>query len=208
MRKVGILVMALVLVFGMSFGVIANENEGLLTNDNTVQNSVGVDVHVSKYASLQVPNGNFDINLNNPDSGHTSNDQYPDKLGKQGVSNEKEVVVESNTPVNVNFNWTWSDDAQIADLPSYWEETTGDEWVVSPNIVIVDGQDEFAEIENDEGLYNLSGRSGELTSNSKGIRDFKVFLETNWNDSAQANWSNLEAGEHEGIFTVTISSVN
>ncbi len=184
MKKLGIIVLAMIFVMGMSVMVLGAEGD---PNDG-VSDTVEVKINVSPYATLQMP-GDFEINLNEPDSGHTTGEP-----GDQGISDQQTISFATNTNINMNFKWEWDEDQVIADLPA-WPD---DDWVISPNIVIVDDNNVF----DRAGQFDLGGMEGSLDA-TQGSHEFDVFLETNWNP--ENDWFDLRADEYTGTFTVTIS---
>ena len=176
MRKLGILVMALVLVVGMSSGVMADMGD----------HSVGVTLTVAEYAQIDMPD-DYDITLTKPNGEFNGSDQ-----------DRQNVTIRNNTDIKATFSWSWNQD----NYPGVdeWDGSGDSDYTISPNIVMEDTELTFEET----GTSDAKGRDGTVLINNKGEKTFGLRLESKWSDSGNHDWETLEAGDYEGTLTITI----
>ena len=186
MRKLGILVMALVLVVGMSSGVMADMGD----------HEVDFSIDVGKFAQIDLPDS---LSL------------VLDELEGPNVTQEFDVTVRANTAVNTSVSMTFSNWEKVFPNTSKSEALfgSGSNWIISPNIGFNynESGDYFANhaqgwtFDGLKGGYKLSTLS--TTTNAE-VTDHLKF-ESNINENA--DFHKFNAGETlNGTLIFTVSA--
>ena len=192
MRKLGILVMAMTLVLGMSFGVMARDEAEITVN-------------VPKYATLSVGN-DIELNFDTPRSDSTYEGNNPSK-----VLGSTTLTVESNTPalVSIEENMTQSLKAELGGNKVWpWQGDTS-KAVVAPWIWVTDPNRDFTGAESSEYTNIMATEAngkGQIVKidHPTGETNYTIHVENKWFDSA--NWYELTAGTKTYEITATVSA--
>ena len=187
MRKLGIALLALAVVFGLSTGVMADEN-GELGNEE-----IDVSITAQEMAAVGVDDTGieeFDIDL----------DADGDK------TEDLTLEVKSNTDVDMVIEHSYENVDEIFDTDEedvFWDGTEdNDDWIISPNVVVEEG-----DVPNVDDFHDLRGRPDEeiLVTNfdSAGKYTYDIWFETNVNEDAA--FHEFEANDTlKGTVTVTL----
>jgi hypothetical protein len=200
MKKLGILVMSLVLVCGMSLGVLAQ-----LAGDE-----IDINASVAEKATIEI-DGSIDLDIDK------LTEFENDDAAKMESHNNSEVIVRANTPVKVTFEENLS--KVLAEILGnknlVWafntyntpEGVQGDDWVVSPNVTI----DAFEWDTDPMTMYPHTNGMAKDVYLEQGYNKLEVGMETKWrqkdNEENMLKWYDLLAkDEITSTVTVTVES--
>ena len=155
MRKLGIALLALAVVFGLSTGVMAD----------SLAEEVDFTIEVDEYATLDVPEDSVNLTIEDLE------DNPDESLGT--------IEVAANTAVTTEVEMDITDYGEL-DKEDFWGYENSDDWIISPNIH-ADYDESHAGGYTDlvEG-FELD----EVSLDSNGEASQEYFFETNINEEA------------------------
>ena len=195
MRKLGILVMVMSLVFSLSIGAMAGQK---LDEDD----GIAVNISAAEYAKLILPNNaTFNINLQ-------------ELMQADQDKSMRNITLETNTTVNVDIKQKYQGDdlERVFGIRNrnkiFWtvpESDNYDKWIISPNIIVggaIAKQERGIGYRSDTGGYNKWTNFGQL---GQGSHKISLWMESNWNENA--DWYKFNAEETlNGQVVITVSA--
>mgnify|MGYP006292228409 CR=1 FL=1 len=202
MKKLGILVMVLVLVWGISVGVMAE----------LASEIIPINASVAEKATIDVDDVNNQIDLD------IDNLLETESSGGHTVShNNADLIIRSNTDIKVTFQENLSrvlanilGNEDLVWAFNYYQQpqgVTGDDWVVSPNVTISEwtwGTDPMT-------MYPHSDGMAKDVYLAQGYNELEVGMETKWRQKDKEEnmlaWYDLLADESiSANVTVTVAA--
>lgn len=195
MKKLGILMLAMLLVCGMSLGVMAK----------LAEDEIDINANVAEKATIET-DGSINLNINDFEA--TESDQNAD------------VIVRANTDVYVTFaenlsrkladrlprnNMVWAfDDSNLDEVRGL---LTGDNWIVSPNVTI----DKFNWDASKGLMHTHKDGMAKVINVSSGYHKFEVGMATTWREldsnGDMLAWYDLNAEDNiTATVTVTVDA--
>ena len=229
MRKLGILVLAMIVVFSFSIVGFAEFQDDLDVTydvgdtDNTAfwggvesgPQNISVEVNIGKAANVAISNESISLALTEVNTTPRSNKlpviittNTPVKISfEENISRNMLEYLRQNTELNSSSNiWRW-------DSPTgsgYEGYGNGDNWFVSPNVVVTpsswkDGGGNITLYKHDNGF----GKNVYLAGTSRQL--YEVQVEAGWrshnSNGEELPWYKLKAGDQlTGIVTVTVEA--
>ena len=205
MRKLGILVMAMVLVLGMSFGVMAwvghqtPESQGN-RNDLDKDKTMPIKLAVDEMSLLEIPeNAVFDLGTLNSVGGHAENNS----------TGPVTVEVKSNCPVTLTMENNF--DPNKLGLENYdMDDVGGPNWVLSPALMVKE-----APTRTDEGFIWIKVTGSDSIDLPAGINPVTMVMNMNLGDGEGTEdspdydvadrWTKMSPMEKQEVGNVTLT---
>ncbi len=202
MKKLGILVMALLLVVGMSLGVMAEDINVAQNLDSDINESVEVGVKVNQYAEVILENARA---RSNDDVLEIEGERKIVDLLDLGNPDEHAIGWDLSVKSNDNVDITVQEDVSrtLADdsiTPYRLDGGTNTDWVVAPNVELFDTNwsnhpdGGFGSAWENGSQYELAG-----VSNFNGVLQFNAQI-------SEDRFEDAVPGRYDGTVYVIVSA--